>query len=304
MSQDIMRATFSELIRFQKNKKIKNIYDLEFDHLPDVKKNSSVECHIVLYPYSRTISRDDYSFNPFEEYVKDLAKNKRSAYIPIRKPGKYLFGIFLGLVISLIIVKHNPEILFSVESIVGIFGAYFIGKDLWNDIDEMLVNITKNASIRYQQPYYQYRLDKNNTMTQYNYFAKKNRYGKDVLLPSKMEFIEEHNSSTARMYFDSDDIKKAGNIAHILSISLKPDKVVAFEKEGYLLGTKISLNKRFLFFNVGTDMFQSVSQQKKGCLDNEGNWLDNTVYYRKTLSLGRLKIFLKKGFIKDMAMIA
>ncbi|MGV8086932.1 MAG: hypothetical protein ACP5N1_04840 [Candidatus Woesearchaeota archaeon] len=299
-----MRTTFSEIIRFQKNKKLKNVYDLEFDNIPDLKNNSSVECHVILYPYSRNITRDDYSFNPFEEYIKDLTKNKRSAYIPIRKPGKYIFGIFLGVLISLIIFNHDPEILFSVESIVGIFAAYFIGKDLWEDIDEMLVNLTQNSNLRYQNPYYQYKLDKNNTMTQYNYFAKKNRYGKEVVLPSKMEFIEEHNSSTARMYFNGEDIKRTGNIAHILSIHINPKRIATFEKEGYLLGTKISLNKKILGINFGTDMFQSLSEKKKGCLDSNGKWLDNTVYYRKTLTIGRIKIFLKKGFITNMNMIA
>jgi len=299
-----MRAAFSGLIKFHKNEKIKEIYDLEFDHLPDIKGNSSVECHVVLYPYSRNISRDDYTFNPFEEYVKDLTKNRKSAYIPIRKPGKYLFGIFLGLIISLLIWHYNKSIPFSVDTIVGILGAYFIGKDLWHDIDEMLVDITHNWNLRYQHPYYSYKLDKNNPMTQYSYFAKKHRYEKDAILPSKMEFIEEHNSSTARMYFDDEDLKKAGNNAHILSISVKPDKVSALEKEGYMLGTKLSLNRRILFFTFGTDMFQSLSQKNKGCLDNKGNWMENTVYYRKTLAIGKVKLFWKKGFMKDIQMIA
>ena len=298
-----MKLKFWKIINFRKNSKIPGLFDLEINQLNELRKYSSFECNIVLYPYNRKITKEDYSFNPFEEYVNDLAKNQKSAYQAIKTNAKELFGIFLGLVIFFSVLKFRKDFLISVESIVGIFGAYFIGKDLWDDIENFLITISKNWRIRYQDNYYSYKLDKNSTLAMYSLFAKRQRYGKNALLPEKMEFIEQHNSSTARLYFSKRILRGCDDNAHLFSISVKPSALADFEKDGYFLGTKISLNKSFLCFESGLDLFQSLSKGKKGCLDNKGNWLENAVYYRKTFSISRIRIFYKKGFIKNRQII-
>jgi len=299
-----MKLSSSNFINFKKNKDIPGLYDIEINHVQEIKKYDSVECHVVLYPYSRRISKDDYTFNPFEEYIKDITKNQKSAYQKIKSPINEFFGIFLGIIILLAFLKYRPNVLISVESIVGIFGAYFIGKDLWDDLEGFLMSISKNWRIKYQDSCYSYKLDKHSTLTQYSHYAKKQRYGKKALIPDRMEFIEHHNSSTARMYFTKEDMSLAEDNAHLFSISLQPCLVGEFEKQGYLFGVKISLNKKFLFLENGFDLFQSIDKGKKGCLDNSGNWLKDTVHYMRLLRIGRIKLYLEKGFWPNRIIIA
>jgi hypothetical protein len=298
-----MNLPFKDVFRFKKNSKFKNVYDTEISVVPEFSKCSSVECHVVLYPYSRKLTRNNYSINPFEEYTKDIKDNQKSAYHKIRKIGKEVFGLLLGACILLFVFEYEASALISVQEIVSVFAAYFIGKDLWDDLEDLMIRISKSWRIRWQSNYYTYQLDRNSTMTQYSRFAKKNRYGMDALLPEKMEFIEEHNSSTVRMYFDSEDLIGSGENVHLLSLHIDQGLVADFEK-GHLLGVKLTLNKSFLFINYGLDVFQSISKGRRGCLNEDRKWLDDTIFYRKTLSIGRIKIFLSKGYISDKKIIS
>ena len=85
---------------------------------------------------------------------------------------------------------------------------------------------------------------------------------------------------------------------------LDPELVDDFEQEGFLLGVKLSLNKQFLGFTKRLELFQSLHRQSKGALDEHGLWVDDTVFYRKTLTCGRLKAFLKSGLLSDQTIIA
>ena len=287
---------YNDFIRLRKNKDIPNIYDVEMNHIDHLRTYDSVECHIVLYPYSRKICSENITFYPFEEYVKDILTYQKSAYVKLSSQFNKLFGLFLGIVITMIFFKLKPDDLFSVESIVSVFGAYFVGKEIWDDIEKILINLSKNWRLRYQENYYFYQLEKHTTLTHYSYFAKKHRYGKAPLLPEKIDFIEQSNSQTVRMCFNMKDLQSlTESSGHILSIHIDPSLLSDFEHDSFMFGVKFSLNKHLLGFIKRVELFQSLHKHSKGSLDENGKWIERGVFYRKTLTFGRLKAFLKSG---------
>ncbi|MEW6234579.1 MAG: hypothetical protein AB1656_04270, partial [Candidatus Omnitrophota bacterium] len=280
------------------------VYDVEIDHLDWLAKFHSFECHIILYPYSRKISSKDFSFTPFEEYVKDIASHQRSAYTRIDDHFNNIFGLGLGLVITFLFLIFNKEDLFAIESIVSVICAYMIGKDLWSDIEKFLIDLSKDWRLRYCENYYLYQLEKNTTLTQYSYHAKKQRYGIAPLLPEKMDYIEQSNSQTVRMHFDRSGLPTLdSDSAHIMTINVNPNIQEELTKSGFLFGVKLSFNKKFLGWVRSYEIFQSLDKNSKGCMNDKGQWIDGSIFYRKTMSLGRLKFFWKKGLIPGQELI-
>ncbi len=294
----------TNMIRVRKNETAHYIYDVELENIDRLKEYHSFECHIVLYPYSRKINSKDFEFMPFEEYVNDLAMNQKSAYVKIKNSFCKLFGLLLGIIITIVFYLFKPEDLFSVESIVSIFGAYLVGKEIWEDIDSFMVDISKTWYIRFQDPYYYYRLEKNSTLSVYSHLAKKRRYGKSAILPEKMDFMEKSNSQTMRLFFNMKEFKNLKETAaHILSIRMAPELVAEFENEGFLLGVKLSFNKRFMGIRRCFEVFQSIDKDQKGSLDEKGEWANGALFYRQALTWGRLKWVLKKGWEKGKSIM-
>jgi hypothetical protein len=295
----------NDFIRLRKNEKVSNFYDVELRHIENLKQYDSVECHVVVYPYSRNIYSHHIRFYPYEEYVKDILSRQKSAYTEMKSPIDKMFGILVGLIITLIFGVFKPDALLSVEAIVSIIGAYFVGKELWDEIENTLMDLSKSWSIRYLESYYAYELGKHTTLTNYGYFAKKQRYGKASLLPEKMDFIEKSNSQTVRMWFDTKELSARGDPSnHILSIHITPEAVQAFEQEGFLFGIKLSLNQRcFCGVIRSLELFQSVHNYANGCLDENGTWVEDGLFYRQTYSWGRLKWFFKSGILLHQAII-
>ena len=299
-----------DVIRMRRNEDIPNIYDVEMRHLDELRQYDSVECHIVLYPYSRKLDSENIGVHPYEEYVKDILSFHKSAYASAGSQFNKLFGIMIGLLITAIFFKLKPSDLFSVESIVSVFGAYFVGKEIWDDIERNLIEISKSWRLRYQENYYAYRLEKRTTLTNYSWFAKKQRYGKTPLLPEQMDFIEKSNSQTLRLYFNMNDVGASGSwelmasSGHLFSLHLDPGLIDELEREGFLFGVKLSLNKQFLGFTKRLELFESLHRDSKGALDEHGLWVDNALFYRRTLSCGRIKAFLKSGMLPNQSIIA
>jgi hypothetical protein len=296
-----LKLPLHNIISFKKNAELKNVFDVELNNVQQVKQYHSLECHFYVYPFSRKLDANSYEFNPFEEYIKDIQKHQKSAYIKIKGAWNELFGILLGLIIVLIFYKFKPDDLLSVQSIVSILGAYFIGKDLWDDIDNLLVKITKKLHLRYQESYYSYKIDRNSTLTHYSNFARVQRYGKRMLLPEKLELIEQHISTTVRMYYLVDDMKRiTEDTVHMCSIRFNPESMKYLEDEGLLFGVKFSFNKKYLFLTKSTEVFQTLNKNQRGCLTEKGEWVDNAAYARLTMSIRRLKLFLKKGIVREV----
>jgi len=231
----------------------------------------SKECHVVLYPYSRRVTSEAIAFYPFEEYVKDVLSHQRSAYTRIHSPFNEAFGLLLGLMIAVVFAVFKPQDLLSIESIVSVFAAYAIGKDLWDDIDRALVQVSKEWRICFQDNYYRYQAEKPTTLTFYSLLAKRRRYGKSSLLPEQIDFIKQSNSQTLRMCFNTKDlVSLAEPSAHVHSIHIDPPLSEEFEKSGFLFGIKLSFNKSFLGIMKCFELFQSIDKDSIGCLDEEG----------------------------------
>lgn len=299
-----MELPFKNIITFQKNPELQNTFDVELNKIHELGMFHSLECHLVIYPYSRKVSSRDMSLYPFSEYVKDILSHQRSAYAKIVSPMSNIFGLLMGIVITIIFFFLKRADLYSIESIVSIFGAYVIGKELWDDIENFMINISRKWRLRYIENYYSYKLEKQTTLTHYSYLAKKERYGKSSLMPEKMDFIEQSNSQTIRMLFNIKDLKSGhGPSAHVLSIHVAPNLLNDFEKRGYMLGVKISFNRKFLFIFRCYEFFQSISGNSHGCLDNNCEWIPEGIFYRNTVLIGRVKLFLNTGMIENRSMI-
>jgi hypothetical protein len=295
---------FKDYVRVRVNKKISHIYDVELGHLDELNRLSSVECHVAFYPYSRKITSDHFEFTPFEEYVNDIAAHQRSTYIKIKNRFCNVFGLFLGILIVGIFFAFKPQELLSIEPIISIIGAYFIGKELWGDIEDLLINISKNWRIRYIESYYFYRLEKHTTLSLYSRLAKKRRYGKEAILPEKMDLIQQKNSQTLRLFFNMKDLKPTKEAyAHMLSIRLDSKQLQEFENDGFMFGVKLSFNKRFLGVTRCREFFQSIDKDMKGCLKENGEWTNGAVFYRNTFRLGRVKFFINKGLIENKSIV-
>lgn len=295
---------FEHIVHLHKNRDRPHVYDVDLVGFERLQGYDQVECHTVLYPYSREVGASDIAFYPFEEYVRDVQSQQRSAYAAIDSHFHELFGLGLGLIIALAFALFNPQELLGIEAIVSVFGAYVIGKELWGDIEQALINLSKNWRLRLQDSYYRYRLEKHTTLTTYSYLAKERRYGKVMLLPDKIDFIKQSNSQTLRMCFDTRDLPvDPGEQAHIHSIHIDRDHLAAFEEDGFMFGVKLSLNRRFLCFTRNLELFQSIDGQNKGCLDQRGEWIERAVFYRHTLTCARLKYYAHQGIICDRIIV-
>lgn len=299
-----LKTPQENVIELQKNRKMPNTYDVEMRYFPQLKEYSSLECHIFFYPYSRKIHGKNIVFSPLEEYVHDIQSHQRSAYTEMSSEFNKLFGLFVGCLIAIIFYKFKPENLFSIEAIVSVLGAYLIGKEVWDDIERMAVNLSKGWRIRYTEPYYSYQLQKHTTLTNYSYLAKERRYGKPHMLPEKIDFIQQSNSQTARMYFDQKDFPLEGTSFYILSITVDSHLLEDLEQDGFLLGVKLSFNRKFLWFMECLELFQSIDKNSRGCLDERGQWFEGALFYRKTMILGKVKYYKGKGTIPEKSIVA
>ena len=300
--QDI--HSFAKLIQVSKNEAFPHIYDVELAGIGRLEDFDSLECHVVAYPYSRQVEARHIAFRPFEEYVEDIAGQQRSSYARIGEPFRNIFGILLGSAILLIFACFKPEELFSVESIISVFGAYTVGKEIWGDLENWLIKITDNRKLRFQPRYYLYKLERHTTVTRYTRLARRQRYGMAMILPDKMDFIQQSNSQTIRMYFNRDDYAGlAEGKVHILSIHLEPESLTAFEENGYLLGFKISLNRNKGPAVQSVELFQSFDGASRGCLDLNEIWVPEAVLCRRTTSFGRFKWYQAQFVLPEMHLI-
>ncbi|OQY87211.1 MAG: hypothetical protein B6D41_11960 [Chloroflexi bacterium UTCFX4] len=234
--------------------------------------------------------------NPFEEYAKDISTRRRSLYTRVPRPADSLFGILLGIFIICAFLVIKPSEVSSLQSIVAILGAYFIGKDLWRDIEAGLVNLSKNWRLRYQTAYYAYQLEKNTTLTNYSALAREQRYGKASLLPERMEFISNANSKTARLKFSKNDLRDFQNdVAHILGIRFDAARAAEFASAGYMVSAKVSLNRRVFLLRRAHEFFQSFNAGQRGCLNLRNEWTPRAALTRNAIFLGNFRYLSKQS---------
>lgn len=300
----LKKIPFKNIIGFERLKEYDNIYDVSLIQSENIKKFKSIEVSLFLYPFSRKVFSKNIKFNPFEEYVKDILSDQRSAYFKIGNNLNNLFGIFLGLLITIVFYYFKPNELLSIESIVSVFGSYIIGKELWNDIEKFLINVSKSWRIQFEENRYAYRLDKNTMMTHYTLLAKKERYGIMPVMPQKIHFINQSNSQTVRLFIKTNDIiqSKSKN-SHLLSIRVDSEKMEQFEKDGYMMTVRMKFNKKILWWTKTWEFFNSINKGEIGCLDQHGRWTKNAVLVRRINSCRRLSLLLKSKLRKNCSLI-
>ncbi len=299
------RAALAQLIRLRQNPELPNIYDVELANVPTLRAYDSVEVHLVLYPFSRQITADAYRFSPFEEYAEDISTRRRSLYTRVPRPASSLFGIFLGIFIIGVFLVVKPSEVASLQSFVAILGAYFIGKDLWRDIEALLVNLSKNWRVRYQTDYYAYQVEKNTTLTNYSALAREQRYGKASLLPERMEFISNANSKTARLKFSRADLRAFQHeAAHICAMRFDASVANELEHAGYMLSVKISLNRRVFAFRRAQEFFQSLNAGQRGCLNLQNEWTPGAALQRDAYFLGNLRYLVAQRLVPALELVA
>jgi len=87
------------------------------------------------------------------------------------------------------------------------------------------------------------------------------------------------------------------------SIHVDSTLLDTFETSGYLFGAKIALGQRLLGVFRSLELFQSLDRGVPGCLDERGEWVAGAVFYRDTLTLGRIKYYARRGLIRDRTIV-
>jgi hypothetical protein len=72
---------------------------------------------------------------------------------------------------------------------------------------------------------------------------------------------------------------------------------------GFLFGVKLSLSSHLLGARRSLELFQSLKEGCRGCLGPDGRWLPDGVFYRKTLTVGRIKLFLAEGYVERVKLV-
>lgn len=301
--KSILPLPSEKLIKLTRHNDWNSIFDVDLINLAKLKQYNSCECQILLYPYSRKITAKQLKFFPFEEYVKDVSNNQRSVYSVIERQTNKFVGIGVGLLIALVFYWINPGELLSIQSVAAIIGAYIVGKEIWDDLDKVLVNMTKNSRVRFLPESFSYELESHSPLTQYSTFAKSIRYQKSSLLPDKIDFLAKSNSQIVNLAFGKKSLEQISeDFAHILSLRINPGQLAEFEKGGYLFAIKLGLKKNGFLFTKNLELFQAVNQGRLGCLE-ANRWVDEGLFSQESISWGKFQICLGGAVVKNKLII-
>lgn len=274
-------------------------FDLLLEHKA---KSSNKDIHLTafVYPFNKDISSDDYQIVPFEEYSDDVSKGKKSSYKPVPQFRGELFGLFLGALIALIFALINARELFTVESTVSIIGTYLVGKELWNDLDNFLSNLTANWRVKWYDEDYPLQRENFGTIQKFYDTAREERYQQLTIYPRMLDFTTHSNSKTIDAYYPKADLSnKATGNPRICSIKFNTKKL----KYNFMLGIKIRLTTKILFLNINDEYFQASKGKEIGTLDSGGTW-KKALLHKRTVNIDRLKIYMTERLIKGTNILA
>lgn len=251
--------------------------------LEDQSSNSDfVDVLATFYPYNLETDADNFKILPYEEYVNEVSNKKRSAYRAILPFFDKLFGIVLAFLLSFIFFLIDPELLISVEAVVSLLGLYLVGKELWVDLDDLLISVTRSWKLKWRSQEYYYKRNYFGTIQGFWQFARDTRNQSSFLLADVFDFISQSNSKTVELRFDNKKLHKK-------------TKVLSFESQNQngLLGFKVSVGKRVLpGVTQRTEYFQSIQNNEIGTVIN-GVWEKDQVLVKHTYLIGRLKYYVK-----------
>lgn len=264
------------------------------NRVDEIKKFNSVELTTFLYPYNSRLDSNSFRILPFEEYIEDLRTGKRSNYKQIDDFADKFFGIFLALIIVMFFALFKPSDLFSVQSVISIFAAYTVGKELWTDLDNLLINTTRYFRISWKEKKYFYSRVDFGTIQKFWEFARNVRYKNKTLLPSQIDFMKHSNSKTIEMLFKKKDLKNIDSkTIQILSYELNNSDFGLFQKDSFMVAFKLVLNTNFIFCNFSKEYFFAESTSKFGIIEGN-NFVEGKVFCRSIINFSRIKIYLTK----------
>lgn len=248
------------------------------------------------YPYDRDIAAENYKFLPYEEYVDEVTAGGNTLFEPVTDPFRLLFGISVAASIGIVVAIIDVNSILSVEALVSMFGAYTVGKEIWPDVNGFLIGLSRRWRVSWRAQQFSLIREDYGTIQQFYTLARKKRYERIVATPSRLEFNEHSNSKIVDLLYSFRDIKAAKHQpVKILSI-FSGDR--ALVKLGYMLGVKIAESRKLLFINFNTEYFQARDNGKLGIVDRHGGWREKQAIVRKTISVGRFKVYLRSKVTK------
>jgi hypothetical protein len=280
------------------------LLSLQFLDISYLKSFNSVHLTTYLYPYNQTVTGEDFTFSPYEEYVDDITHEKRSSYRLIERYTDKIFGLFLGIILVIIFLLFDITTLYSVESVVSIFAAYSIGKELWKDIENALISVTKSWKLRFLPYAYHYIREDFGTIQEFWRRARITRDKQNTLLPTEIDFITHSNSKTIEMLYTKNDFQDS-DLQSLRIISINPINEIKKKeiKEGYMFGIKLMLTKKLLFLNRNLEIFQAVDKNEIGAIDLKDKWHRNAMLIRTTYTIGQWKLYYRSKLIDEVKLI-
>jgi hypothetical protein len=275
---------------------------LELDTSTDFGDHKELDVELIMYPYrSGNIDKSGVKILPYNNYLEDLANNQKTLYAPILTYGANIFGLLLGFGIAIVYGIFNQDELFSLQSIVAIIGVYLVGKEIWGDLEQFLIDLSEKWKIRYYPNEYSYGLRSKTTLDQYADYSRSKKNKKELILAQKLDFISRSNASDIKLSYNISDLESTNTDKtekRLAIICFDKELLNDFEQGKFLISTKVTLCKSFLGINLNHEFFQAIDGSKWGCLDSTGNWTDEASFEKVTLNIGRVKVYLSEGIIK------
>jgi hypothetical protein len=279
---------FQHAFSFRRNAKASEVL-VTLNHLPKLAEFAAAEVTLSFYPYDKNLDADSFRFLPYQEYLEDVQHGQRTTYQPSNFIGDKFFGLWLSTMAFSLVGLLNPTKLYTLEAVLSILGAYALGKELWNDVDDFLIRLTKNWSLQWHEADYYYQREDFGTVQRFAQFARLKRYGNETTLASKLDFVTHSNSQTIDLYFRHSDLSHPNQkSARILSCEFVEPKKVRKSKVKGLWTAKISVHKSLLGFRLVQEAFQAEDATVSGTLDVGNHWKKGKVRVRQYLKIGRL----------------
>lgn len=284
-------------------KPIKNtpIIDIGINNLDTLKNGQNLAVTMLFYPYTRDISSSNFKLLPYEEYVEEISEGGRTTYEIIHDFSDKFFGIILAVAIAGVFGFWQKEQLFSVEAVVGIVGAYVVGKELWSDIDNWLQKITKSWIFSWKDRDFYYQKLDFGSIQNYTRYSRNIRYGSAFVLPGKIDFVNQSTSKILELKFSKKELGLiATSSAHVVSLEYQKDLEKTFVSGDYMLAVKLSSIRNIFGIELIDEYFQSKDSAAVGCLDFHRNWFAGKIMLRKSVKIGNLKVYLQSSIIEGI----
>ncbi|HYD35720.1 MAG TPA: hypothetical protein VD999_06645 [Vitreimonas sp.] len=284
-------------------KKEKTGYRLFLNSALELKQYSAIEMTMTVYPLSSKMGAQDFEIDPFEDYVAELSAGRRSTYQKLDHYADKVFSLILALMIASVFWWFYPGGLNSVEAVVGILGAYALGKEFWRDLDQILIALTHNWWVQWTESDYFYTRQNFGMIQRFWQLARHHRYGAFITLPQKMDYVTHSNSKTIDLaYWHRDLVHLNTPRVQLANIHFRQPAAPADHKQ-LLIAVKFSLIKKSLFFSKTIEMYQALDSSQLGSVNHNHLWQPAALLLRQKWSVGRLAHFSKVTTITDASLL-